>query len=190
VWEWVHLVRRPLIGLLYQPRMIGDHECGAVGGMRIFRGNWSIRRKPGPMPLCPPQIPHYLTWARTRAAVVGSRRLTAWVTTRPYNTQVDNNNNNNNQDDQVWGILRSYLTNLTLLNQTDWFRDNALELCLESAWFESRLEHLLTWLEIYGDFSSVPRGTFGDNTSIRSLPVFSNPFQCFTRFIISLFEDT
>jgi hypothetical protein len=32
--NWVHLVRRPLIGLLYQPRMIVD-ECGAVGGMRI-----------------------------------------------------------------------------------------------------------------------------------------------------------
>jgi hypothetical protein len=33
-WHCVHLVRRPLIGLLYQPRMIDD-ECGAVGGMRI-----------------------------------------------------------------------------------------------------------------------------------------------------------
>jgi hypothetical protein len=27
------------------------------------------------MPLCPPQIPHDLTWARTRAAAVGSQRL-------------------------------------------------------------------------------------------------------------------
>jgi hypothetical protein len=77
-WDWVHLVRRPLIGLLYQPRMIDD-ECGAVGGMRIDRGNRSTRRKPALMPLCPPQIPHDLTWARTRAAAVGSWRLTAWV---------------------------------------------------------------------------------------------------------------
>jgi hypothetical protein len=30
--------------LLYQPRMIGDY--GAVGGMRIGRGNRSTRRKP------------------------------------------------------------------------------------------------------------------------------------------------
>jgi hypothetical protein len=30
-WDWVHLVRRPLISLLYQPRTIDD-ECGAVGG--------------------------------------------------------------------------------------------------------------------------------------------------------------
>jgi hypothetical protein len=72
-WDWVHLVRRPLIGLLYQPRMID--ECGAVGGMRIGRGNRSTRRKAAPVPLCPPQIPHDLTWARTRAAVVGSRWL-------------------------------------------------------------------------------------------------------------------
>jgi hypothetical protein len=33
--------------------------------------------------LCPPQIPHDLTWARTRAAAVGSRRLTAWIMARP-----------------------------------------------------------------------------------------------------------
>jgi hypothetical protein len=36
--------RRPLFGLLYQSRMIGD-ECGAVGGMTIGRGNRSTRRK-------------------------------------------------------------------------------------------------------------------------------------------------
>jgi hypothetical protein len=36
-----------------------------------------LGEKPAPVPLYPPQIPHYLTWARTRAAVVGSRPLTA-----------------------------------------------------------------------------------------------------------------
>jgi hypothetical protein len=45
--------------------------------MRIGRGNRSTWRKPAPVPLCPPQIPHHLTRARTRAAVEGSRRLTA-----------------------------------------------------------------------------------------------------------------
>jgi hypothetical protein len=52
-------------------------ECEAVGGMRTGRGNLYTRRKPAPVPLCPPEIPHDLTWARTRAAAVGSRRLTA-----------------------------------------------------------------------------------------------------------------
>jgi hypothetical protein len=63
------------VGLLYQPRMIDD-DYGAVGGMRIGRGNRSTRRKPAPVPHCPPQI-HDLTWDRTRAAAVGSQRLTA-----------------------------------------------------------------------------------------------------------------
>jgi hypothetical protein len=74
----------PLFGLLYQPRMIDDDdECGAVGEMRIGRGNGSTRRKPAPVPLCPPQIPHDLTRDRTRAATVGSWRPTAWTMTRP-----------------------------------------------------------------------------------------------------------
>jgi hypothetical protein len=54
-----------------------DDECGAVGGIRIGRGNRSTRRKPAAEPLCPSQIPHDLTWAQTRAAAVGSRRVTA-----------------------------------------------------------------------------------------------------------------
>jgi hypothetical protein len=33
----VHLVRRPLFGLFYQPWMSDDGRCGAVGGMRIGR---------------------------------------------------------------------------------------------------------------------------------------------------------
>jgi hypothetical protein len=76
--ETVHFVRRPLIGLFYQPRMIDDDDdCGAVGGIRIGRGNRSTLRNPAPVPLDPPQIPHDLTLARTRAAAVGSRRLSA-----------------------------------------------------------------------------------------------------------------
>jgi hypothetical protein len=64
-------------GLLYQPQKIDDGDCGSVGGMKIGRGNQSTRRKPAPLQLCPPQIPHDLTQARTRAAAMGSQRLTA-----------------------------------------------------------------------------------------------------------------
>jgi hypothetical protein len=73
-------------GLLYQPKTIDDDdddEREEVGGMRIGRGNRSTQRKPAPVPLCPPQIPYDLTWARIRAAAVGSRRLTAWAMVRP-----------------------------------------------------------------------------------------------------------
>jgi hypothetical protein len=55
------------------------HECGAVGGMRIGGINQSTKRKPVSAPLYLPQIPHYLTWDRTRASVVWNRQLTAWV---------------------------------------------------------------------------------------------------------------
>jgi hypothetical protein len=53
----------------------GDYDDGEIGGM-IGRGNRSTRRKTAPVPLCPPQIPHAAR-TRTRAAAVGSQRLTA-----------------------------------------------------------------------------------------------------------------
>jgi hypothetical protein len=62
-----------------------DDECGAVGGM-IVKGNRSTRRKPAPVPLCPPQISRDLTWVRTRAAAVGSRWLTSWVMAWPFSS--------------------------------------------------------------------------------------------------------
>jgi hypothetical protein len=52
-------------GLLYKPQMIKEDDCGAIGGMKIGRGNRSTRRKPAPAPHCPPQIPHGQTRART-----------------------------------------------------------------------------------------------------------------------------
>jgi hypothetical protein len=53
----------------------GDYDNGEISGM-IGRGNRSTRRKPAPMPLCPPQT-LYSAGTRTRAAAVGSQRLTA-----------------------------------------------------------------------------------------------------------------
>jgi hypothetical protein len=44
--------------------------------MRISRGNPSTRRKRDPAPPCSLQITHDLTRPQTRAAAVGSRRLT------------------------------------------------------------------------------------------------------------------
>jgi hypothetical protein len=58
-------------------------EYWAFGGMRIGKGNRSTRRKPTPVPLYPPQIPHDLTWDRSQTAAVGSQRLTAWAMARP-----------------------------------------------------------------------------------------------------------
>jgi hypothetical protein len=44
-----------------------------------------LGEKPVPVPLCPPQIPHGLPRARTRASAVRGRRLTTWAITRPRN---------------------------------------------------------------------------------------------------------
>jgi hypothetical protein len=52
----------------------GDYD-GEIGGM-IGRGNRNTRRKPAPVPLCPPQTPHAAR-TRTRATAMGSQRLTA-----------------------------------------------------------------------------------------------------------------
>jgi hypothetical protein len=60
----------------------GDYDDGEIGGM-IGRGSRSTRRKPTPVPLCPPQNPH-AAQTRTRAAAVGSQRLTAWAKARPF----------------------------------------------------------------------------------------------------------
>jgi hypothetical protein len=82
VWSpnWVHSVCRPIIGLLYLPMVIVRMENLVEW---IGRGNQSTWRKPAPAPLCPPQIPLDQTRARTRAAAVGSQRLTAWAMVRP-----------------------------------------------------------------------------------------------------------
>jgi hypothetical protein len=55
----------------------GDYDDGEIGGMMMIgRGNRGTRRKPAPVPLCSLQTPHAARM-RTRAAAVGSQRLTA-----------------------------------------------------------------------------------------------------------------
>jgi hypothetical protein len=64
-------------GLLCQPRVIM-----MMGKSVEWLAGESTRRKPAPVPLCPPQTPHAAR-TRTRAATVGSQRLTAWGSARP-----------------------------------------------------------------------------------------------------------
>jgi hypothetical protein len=69
--------------LLYQPWMIDDGDCGALGRMKIGRVNRSTGRKSALAPPCPQQIPRDLTRARIWAASVGSRQLTTSAMARP-----------------------------------------------------------------------------------------------------------
>jgi hypothetical protein len=59
------------------------NESGAVRGKKIGDDNQSTLRKPSQLPLHTPQMPHDLTCDRARAAVVGSRWITAWSMARP-----------------------------------------------------------------------------------------------------------
>jgi hypothetical protein len=81
-WDLSPLCTAATTGLLYQPQMI-DGDWGAISAIKIGRGNRTIQRKPASAPLCPPHTPHDLTRARTRAAEMGSQRLTAWTMARP-----------------------------------------------------------------------------------------------------------
>jgi hypothetical protein len=45
--------------------MIDDDDCGAICGIKIGRETRSTLRKPAPVPLYPPQIPHDQSRART-----------------------------------------------------------------------------------------------------------------------------
>jgi hypothetical protein len=57
-----------------------------------------LGKKPVPVPLCPPQITHGLTRARTRASAVRGRRLTTWAMARREKTLTSFNINNVNGD--------------------------------------------------------------------------------------------
>jgi hypothetical protein len=54
-----------------------DDDCGAIGGMKIGRGNRSIWRKAAAVPICSPQISHDPTRALTWAVALGNQRQTA-----------------------------------------------------------------------------------------------------------------
>jgi hypothetical protein len=83
--QWGGRAQLGLLGTAATNRPIvpapGDYDDEEIGGM-IGRGNRSTGRKPAPVPLCPPQTPHAAR-TRTRAAAVGSQRLTAWAPARP-----------------------------------------------------------------------------------------------------------
>jgi hypothetical protein len=74
-------------GLLYRPQMIDEDDCGAIGEMKIGRGNRSSRRKPAPASLCPPQIPHDQTPGR-RGWKPATNRLSYGAAFPPFMLQL------------------------------------------------------------------------------------------------------
>jgi hypothetical protein len=112
--------------------------------MRIGRGNRGTWRKPAPVPLCAPQIPHDLTWARTRATAVECRRLTARGMAR--------------QRDTLYRIAKSTRTNYvsilfvniayfsgTCVSNTDQTFDSINCICSS---FDADITSFISWLQI------------------------------------------
>jgi hypothetical protein len=83
---------------------------GAVGGIRIGRGNRGTRRNPPPVPLCQPQVPHELIWVRTSVTAVGSQRQTSRDVTLWNRVEVDES-----MEERVTSIVRVMLCFATIL---------------------------------------------------------------------------
>jgi hypothetical protein len=72
-WDWVCLVRRPLVCLLYQSQMIDAWGCGVVGWMRIGRRTRRSWRNPAYCKFIHKKF--HTTWTWVEA--VGSQRPNA-----------------------------------------------------------------------------------------------------------------
>jgi hypothetical protein len=75
---------RPPTGLYFIPRWYRIHEWVRRAYVECWQGKKKeLREEPVRVSLCPPQIPHGMTGARTRASGVRGRRLTAWAMALP-----------------------------------------------------------------------------------------------------------
>jgi hypothetical protein len=64
-------------GLWYELQMIDEDDCGAIGGMKIGRGNRSTRRKPAQRHFVHHKSHITRPGLERWVAAVGSKRLTA-----------------------------------------------------------------------------------------------------------------
>jgi hypothetical protein len=71
-----------------------------------WQGKPKHSEKTCPSALCPSQISQYLIWGRTRAAEVGSRRLTAWAVARPQTAEL-----------KILASLHDYTSHFLIISQ-------------------------------------------------------------------------
>jgi hypothetical protein len=105
-----------------QPQMICEGDCGAVGGMKIGKGNRSIRRNPPQRNFVHHNFHLIRPRYRTRAVAVGSQRLTAyyyWVSGLCAQSRILKNREHNVSEKGSASVIR-------------WVRDSySLYLCLK-----------------------------------------------------------
>jgi hypothetical protein len=127
---------RPLVPA---PVNYDKREIGEMNG----RGNWSSRRKPAPVPLCPPQPPHAAR-TQTRVAVVGSQGLTAWATAWSASEQIAQINisarkrpSNNGKEKILIEILHNSYSPLNIIkwsNLEGWHMLDIQNTCRHDKW--------------------------------------------------------
>jgi hypothetical protein len=102
-----------------------------------------FRKKPVPVPFCPPQIPHGLTRGRTRASAVRGRRLTAWAMARPILMCYKANGQSKASDAFRYWMLRTTATHVSM-------RIIGSQPCLEPGTFPIRNTRRLTITQMNG----------------------------------------
>jgi hypothetical protein len=74
----------PLVAAVQRHSLIPSKSImESQGGVIVTGESRRTRRKPVPVPQCPPQIPHGPTQARILASAVRGRQLSAWAMARP-----------------------------------------------------------------------------------------------------------
>jgi hypothetical protein len=153
---------------------LNDDECGAVGGM-FDRGNRNTLRKPASVRLCPPQIPHDLTRALSRAGATGffrgpahSARRAARPSCRvgPKCTRVHNSSNSIISSHELFNDTVSNEEMMSLLTMY------CTVFCLE------RLEEILTICQQHTKREAPDTNQRGQNS-----PSFRYECTCLTDFV-------
>lgn len=133
-WVSVHLARRLLVGLLYQPRMMDVY--GAFRAMRIGRGNRRTRENLS-LTLCS-KFPNDLTYYRTREVTVewihllrtdrvGEKEAPCWAQTFVFTSKTArcHNPEDTNWISPPWKSEMSHPWSLNVRNSTlDYFLNN------------------------------------------------------------------
>jgi hypothetical protein len=74
-WKQVHYYAAIYWRIVPAPMQDGG-ECGVISEINEWHGKPKYSEKTCRVPLCPPEVPHVLTRARTRVSAVGTRRRT------------------------------------------------------------------------------------------------------------------
>jgi hypothetical protein len=152
-WDWAHLVRWPLLGLLYQPQTIDDDVWNSRWNEN-WQGKPSNGRIPVLAPLCPPEIPHGMIWAGSRAAAWAMARprnyLTSCLVSASWNLRSSHETQRERSDAEIRGgggeiaALRTHRESMLWVRNTPVTCD--LSIVFVNIWREQMEDLVVNWL--------------------------------------------